>query len=635
MWMKHLFWTCTKEQGKPIIKSNKENINLYILNAFAIFVIFCINILFNGWICKGDRVFYLDDLYTVSCCQANTFIEYTFNTLFNKIRPISNLVMWLCLKLIGRNYELIDEILLLINFVNAVLIYVFAYAVQHKSGSVFRTVMSCVCAMMFIASRFAYYNISEFLGIMESMGNAFAIGMLMLLYMYTEKKDLKWYYMALVLYTLLIWTHERYFVLIVLFMIVLLFQNDINWVSKCQKFLWPMTILISFWLIRILLLGNRAWDGTSGTSISDTFDVKTAISFCCSQVGYILGFNLGPQYLNGLEYKQVSTGIKLLLLFNLIFILWITASYVKLLIKDTEFRKDNIKQVILLISFIGLCIVCSSVTIRVEMRWIYVSYMAYLILLFYMIQDLSEYYPLNTGKIAIFSVFVILTFASEQYYRSNYQYIYYWTHKDLSRELYNATVKKYGEALENRDIIIIGDFWKEQSWPSNDWKLFFSPYIDSDNINVIYADDIYDASQYLQQSNNAIVLLEDKDNKEYSDITKKVNLIGVKYLYGIYEDCWCDMDCAFEVRGNMYRKVVLQLYYPNDLEVKGIPNGTIMINGENKFKYELTGQLTTIELDLPSQSINTIQINANYWVHEGTNRSEDGRLSNTLYIDIR
>lgn len=220
----------------------------------------------------------------------------------------------------------------------------------------------------------------------------------------------------------------------------------------------------------------------------------------------------------------------------------------------------------------------------------------------------------------------------EQFYRSNYKNIYYWTDKDMSREIYNVTMEKYGTDLENKDIIIIGHYWKDQGWQNDDWQRFFAPYIDSSEISVIYVEDIYEADQLRRMTDRGIVLLEDQEKRTYTDITNI--FAGIKVLYGIYEDSWCDMNCAFEVRGDTQQKMVLRLYYPEDLEVKGTPNGKIIINEGNVIDYELTGQLTTIELNLPSQQINSVQIMANYWVHENTGRSEDGRLSNTLQIDI-
>lgn len=617
------------------MKTRQENVNIYVMNLFCIFIIFCTNILFNGWICAGNRVFYLDDLYSVNIfLDVNNIWEWIFNTGANKLRPVTNFAMGMILKVAENNYEIIDEVLLLLNYFNALLIYEFAYIVQHKNDIVCRIILSCVCAMMFIASRFAYYNISELFGIMEGLGITFSIGMLILLWKYMECNKKKFYYIALFMYTLLIWTHERYFVLFILFPLVLLFQKDSDLSRKCKNLILPIIILFSFWIIRAVLFGNRVLDGTGGTSISDTLNIMTAIIFCVSQIGYILGFNCGPQYLNGIDLKQVPTEVNILLILNLIIILDIFAEYIKLLVKDKLFRKENIEKIVLLLVFIGLCIVCSSITIRVEMRWIYVSYAGYLVLLFYMIYGLMVQKPITRKNIFMFLLFILSVFGTEQFYRNQYKNIYYWTQKDLSRELYNVTVESYGDDLVNKNIIIVGDFWGDNGWQSENWKTFFSPYINSEGINVIYSKDVYEAEQQIKNYDDYIVLLEDIDNRRYTDITNKIAVEGVNNIYGIYEDYWCDMNCSFEIRGNANSKATLTFYYPDDLELKGISNGIIIVNGTNEIYYDLTGNLTTVEIELIQDKTNTVQISANYWVHENTGRSEDGRLSNTLYVAV-
>lgn len=613
--------------------TKEERNNAYLIHILCIFTIFVVNILFNGWICSGNRAFYLDDMYLIDAFHNTTSAsEWILDTGANKFRVVNQIIIGIVLKLVGKNYEIIDEVLLAIQFINAILVYAFAYVMQHRREITCRAVMSCACAMLFTASRLAYYNISEVLGMMEGAGLAVAIGMLLLLFCYMESGKRKYYYWAAFLYLLLIYIHERYFVLFFLFPLVLSFQRDMNWQKKCRKIVMPLAVLVSFWIIRINLFGNRTMDGTGGTSINDTFNFKTAISFCFNQIGYILGFNCGPQYLNGIDYTQVPYQINALLLFNSLFIVTVSVLYIRLLIVNSDFRKENLKKVILFIMFIGSCIVCSSITIRVEMRWIYVSYAAFLILLFYLMYGLLDFYSLDTKKISMFCIYIVCVLITEQFYRDNYNNIYYWTDKDLSREIYNVTIEKYGSDLENRDIIIIGDYWKNREWQSDNWQMFFAPYIDSTGINVIYAEDIYEADQLLKNTDRGIILLEDQENLRYVDITDRLDV--VKFLYGIYEDCWCDMNCAFELRGGAWHNAVLRLYYPEELEVKGTPNGKIIINGEKEISYDLTGSLTTIELPLSPQQTNNIQIMANYWVHENTGRSEDGRLSNTLSIDI-
>ena len=615
--------------------TNSEKNKIYLINILCIFTIFVVNIMFNGWICSGERVFYKDDLSVVDVYQNTKSVsDWIFDTGANKLRIINQIVMGLVLKLVGKNYELIDEVLLAIQFMNAMLVYLFVYMMQHKREAICRAVMASACAMLFVASHLAYYNISEVLGIMEGTGVALAIATLLLLFRYIESGTQRCYYWAVFLWFLLIYVHERYFVLFFLFPLVLFFQRDMKLVEQCKRIVMPIVGVASFWIIRIILFGNRAVDGTGGTAINDTFDFKTAISYCFSQVGYLLGFNCGPRYLNGIEYTEVPFAINVLLIFNAMFAVTVLILYVRLLFVNNEFRKENWKKIVLFIVFIGLCIGCSSLTIRVEMRWIYVSYTAYLILLFYLIHGLLDFYPLNKKRLCIFCVYFVFTLVAEQFYRLNYNYIYYWKEKDMSREIYGVTVEKYGTNLENSDIIIVGNYWepKKEEGQSEDWRKFFAPYIDSTGINVVYAESIYEADRLRNNTDKGIVLLEDQENLSYIDITNGFEKI--KFLYGVYGDSWCDMNCAFEVYGNTGHNVVIKLYYPKDLEVKGTPNGKIIINGGNEINYELTGNMTTIEVPLPSQQVNTIQIMANYWVHENTGRSEDGRLTNTLSVDI-
>ena len=49
-----------------------------------------------------------------------------------------------------------------------------------------------------------------------------------------------------------------------------------------------------------------------------------------------------------------------------------------------------LQKTFLFVAFIGACIVCSSVTIRVEMRWVYVSLAAALLFLSWMYGSLTE-----------------------------------------------------------------------------------------------------------------------------------------------------------------------------------------------------------------------------------------------------
>ena len=519
----------------------KRTNSILIINFFAMFVVFLTNLLFNSWICEGNRAFYMDDLSLMTNYSNKTFLEFVFSHSANKIRPVSHFFIWCVAKLAGHNYEIIDIFLLLLNYANALLVYMFSLTILHTKKYADKVILACICAIMFIASRLAYYNISEVFGIMEGIAIGLAIGMLLMLYMFMDSGKIKYFGLAVILYTLLIYVHERYFILFFLFIVSLLFNKEMRTTQKWKAIIAPFIVFVSYWVIRALLFGDRAVDGTGGTSIGDTFNFLTAVKFCFSQVGYILDFNCGPTYLNGITASQVPLQINILLLFNVIVVLGIAFLYFSSLIKDKICMQDNFKIFILFITFIGLCIICSSTTIRVEMRWIYVSYTAFLIMFFHMISVLLEYHPVNLKKTVLFSIYLISVLITEQFYRSHYTNIYYWELKDFSREIYDVTIGKYGTELEGKNIIIVGDFWKNAKRESVEWKKFFSLYLNAELIDVIYVKDIYEASQLADEYADSIVLLEDKETRRYVDITDKMNLRGVVYIYGIYDDLWCDM----------------------------------------------------------------------------------------------
>lgn len=438
------------------IVDNKTQGKRWAFLIFGLTVLFGANILFNAWISKGNRVFYGDDLEVVIAFkQARNWIEYSFSLTANKLRPIAMSVIYVVLKISEQNFEIVDEILLLLNYFNAVVIFLFTYWIIKSDNEVEKTWGGITSGIMFLASRFAYYNISEVLGIMESMGVLFAIGILftLMLYIYNEKSK-KYYWISIVLYAMILYTHERYFVFFILFIGAVCVKNGLQG-KAVKQLLPPVFLVVSFWSIRFALFGSRMLDGTGGTNMKETFELKAVVKYCFSQVGYILGFQCGPQYLNGISVDQVSKGINFLLAIRVLLILILFILFIRLLIKDRDFRKTNITLCIMILLFILLCIVSSSTTIRVEMRWIYVSYAAFSVMLTYMLYAVLKHYkPINTMMVLTFAFF-ILTLITERYYREHYTNLYYWGEKDFSRELYDVTVEKYGQSLNDREIIII------------------------------------------------------------------------------------------------------------------------------------------------------------------------------------
>lgn len=122
----------------------------------------------------------------------------------------------------------------------------------------------------------------------------------------------------------------------------------------------------------------------AGTDVVDTMSPASVLHFVLSQIAYLFGINAGPEHLNGQNFREAPMGIMILIgVADFMLLLLVLAFLLKLI----QLRKNCVRYLqtaFLFVAFIGACIVCSSVTIRVEMRWVYVSYGAALLFLSWM-----------------------------------------------------------------------------------------------------------------------------------------------------------------------------------------------------------------------------------------------------------
>lgn len=494
---------------------NRKQRLIYII--FIGVILFGANLIYNSWINEGIRTLYLDDLGNYLSFKEKGNLEYIFNTDANKNRVLLNAIYVVIFNLIGQNFEILDNILMILNWVIAIGISLIICSLCKNKEERIAQVLGLAGGVCYIASRFSYYEISEVFGIMENIALIIAILILFLLINYINKQENKYYYIASLLYFMILYVHERYIVLIGVFVIASVLKNKKN-IKEHKILILPLLILIFFWGIRFLLFGNRVLDGTGGTDINETLNIYQVIEFSISQIAYILGINCGPEYLNGILFTNVPLKINILIGINIVVILITMTLFIKTLFEKKELVKKYLPIMLLIITFIGCCIISSSITIRVEMRWIYVSYTAFLIMECMMISVvLMEHKKTIWIFFLIFVQFISIQLY-ETYYRQNYKNIYYWQNRDLSYSLYDITIGSYGENFEDFQTILVG--MDSLQWDEDGWKQFFSPYIEPDNLQFIHINKIEEIINNKNAlSDKTIVLTEDKKHREYVDIS--------------------------------------------------------------------------------------------------------------------
>ena len=258
--------------------------------------------------------------------------------------------------------------------------------------------------------------------------------------------------------------------------------------------------------------------GTGGTYVEETFKLSECLINCFKQVAFIFGINTEPDYLYGIDFASItSQKIKFLNFVSIALIIIIILIYIIFRIKS--FKKDRkIATDLIFLSFIAMCIGSSSVTIRVEMRFIYVSFVAAIIYLSYMIRYLSSNININIVKILAYLSLIIVFITRvplELEYRESYPKIHCIVDLNRVNSIYDNTIGRYGldDILNGRKIYIINKYY--------DMTEFYAEYIlkiyDKNDIGnkMILVKDITEIPVEDLQ-NDSIVLYEDYTKNIYA-----------------------------------------------------------------------------------------------------------------------
>ncbi|MEG0688172.1 MAG: hypothetical protein RR466_05750, partial [Hungatella sp.] len=405
-----------QQKKDELIRTRKDHLTIAIgLMVFA----FLIN---RGIEIKG---LYMDDLYMWSCFGEQSFSEFVFPIGGTRCRFIFYLVSYLEMALIGVHVNWMVPINIFLNGLVAITVYGMA---QKLSRSKF---VGALMGVMYLLSRLSYYQISQGWGLMETMALWLAILILYSLYRFLNdtSENNGYYVLANVLYFAICFVHERYMVLLPLFFLVLVMKKEKN----LRRWLETVLTFALVQGIRFLAIGGLLPAGTGGTQVADTFDVKSVIRYALAQVAYLFGINAGPEHLNGIAWNDTPRWLHLLVYAAIVTLLLMGAFFVRSLILHKKERKSAGCNSVLFLCFIGACIVSSSVTIRLEMRWVYVSFTAALLYLSYLYGVITKDVegsdmPRKVLPYGILiTAYVVLMFPVELCYRSYYPNLYYWS----------------------------------------------------------------------------------------------------------------------------------------------------------------------------------------------------------------
>ena len=590
--------------------SNRKKKRGRIFNVLFLFCSFCALMSFAFYVNRHIHIkaLYMDDLYLFSFFREQDFFTFSFpigNAV--RFRPVYWALSYIEMVFVGNDPNRYWYFNVALNGLLACFLCYFSWVVSKGKKWI-----PLLLSVVFLSAHFAYYQIAQALGILETLALGFSLVTLYFLYqeLNEEKHFLRNLVFSHLFFFLLIFTHERYIALLPLFYVPLLFRRRVgkntavkatstggnnaeteykgteqeksetrgNEAGKekkkegknivftsCILFLLPLAQAYLFYAIRKFAIGSFVPKGTGGTEVSESFKLGEALQNAFAEVYYIFGFQKGPEHLNGIPWEKVSPDIRKLVyasiavlaftvLLSLIFALIhifktensignsVAVSTNGITGTNTESRtrsstesnaessagkeqkrvkltrlRSFIGNNILFLLFIALCIGSSSVTIRVEMRWVYVSFAASLLYFSYLL-GVSRL-PLGT----IFCLaFICLRLPVERYYRSYFPQIYFWEDQDRMNSLAEETIEKYGrEGVLGKQVYILENKYKMSKFYGDTFFQVFDEDFSGHGTKIHF---IQDLTRLPKDANrkNSLVLEEMPEQRAYRDITGEV-----------------------------------------------------------------------------------------------------------------
>lgn len=515
-------------------------------------IIFALLLGFGFFINRNIEIkgLYMDDLYLWSCYGEQSFAEYVFPVGGTRFRFIFYLISYLLLGLIGTHITAIVPLNIILNCLVAFTIFRFG---KKLGKSAF---IGFLCGISYLLSRMSYYQIGQMYGLMETLALWAAIGILYCLYMYLNEDSKPHMIWANILYFCICFIHERYLVLLPVFFLVLL----LNW--KREWKLWFITAcnFVLVMAVRVITIGTISPAGTAGTDVADTFQAGQAIKYALSQAAYVFGINAGPDHLNGLSFEHTPAKIKLFIFAADFILIVLTALFSVELIRRKKDRRRLLSNLSLFVFFIMMCIGSSSVTIRVEMRWVYVSFGAALLLLAYMIGETGIKKTVLSG---MFFLYLALSFVPELFYRDHFPNLYLWPNQLRYNSLAEQTYEKYGDAIFGKTIYIVGDSYEMSDFTARTFFKVYDRDRKAEGTNVEIVDSI---RAFGQVTDDMLVLTEDPAHNGFTDITAFVRNEKCEIISGYYRDGWMDQKARIRVMAGASGRIAFEGYYPEALE---------------------------------------------------------------------
>lgn len=429
-----------------------------------------------------------------------------------KYRPVVTAVQYLLFHEFSANYQLWVTFNLALNFLIVCLVFALIRRVT-RGGSV----LAFFGSLLYITSRFSYYNILQLNGVMEALCILLLVLIIWVTLDFLEGQS-RWPGFALAgLFVLITLTHERFIVLLPFLLLVVLFKRGIPWRLRGSLLALMCVPPLLNVILKLFVFNTEFLVGTAGQIIS--LDPIQVLEFMAQGVANMFWINVGPDYLSGINWSEMGNGARFIVTL-VVFALLLLAVLSVIRVRRTSDRRTRLRELrgfaLFLVLFLSL-LLAASVTIRQEYRWLYAPFVVALVYFCYLFARLpGRVQP----KYVVLAVLCVCAVGADLYYRDNQNAVFFIRSEHQADSAYDASMQRYGPEMRDRTIYV-------ENSPEVRWIFggtsFLAPYLGVDYQKIVWVDNIWDVSSLPGlDRDHSLVLQLDQATWSLVDVTDQV-----------------------------------------------------------------------------------------------------------------
>jgi len=349
------------------------------------------------------------------------------STLSEKYRPFYFVLQHLVVRLFGGHYPLYFWLNVAVHAALTITVFGLAAHLARRSWTV-----ALAVALLFASARFAFYEITQVVGLMEALALALVLALLWCAVRFWETGHVAWLWLTLGSASLLVFTHERYVVLAG-FTALLPFASPR--LSRRRKLLWaaaafaPALIAV---VVKTLAFRSPFLLGTGGQVIRPR--VGEVLRFILTGCLNVLGVNLGPSHLSIRDFPDLPRANQVLgILFGAVLVLGLLLWFRR---PSTSRRQALLGWALLT----GPLILAASITIRQEFRWLYAPYLLTLLCWALAVGQLRP----GWARPALAGLLVVAGLSNDFFLRANSGDLFFTSSQAIADSFYRGALLKYG-----------------------------------------------------------------------------------------------------------------------------------------------------------------------------------------------